>query len=515
MKDCGHFVYLALGALAFFNFQTQAQPALGKAKGRGAPRVIRGLLPGTQPARQLPPGVRPGEQKGPTTPNIILIVADDLGWGDLGSYGQKLIKTPHLDRLAAEGMRFTQCYAGSPVGNASRAVMLTGLHSGHSYIRGNRGVPLRGADRIIPEMLRGTAQYETIALGKWNLGGKGTNGSPFKKGFNHWRGFVDQLHANNHYPKFIWCYEPGHRGVNSWNGDVQIHANHNGRRSVYSTDLLTKAALNAIRIYRPSWETRYRPFFLYLSFTAPHANNELARKTGQGNEVPTDYPYTRENWPRAEKNKAAMITRLDIAVGQLMAKLKEYNLEEDTVIFFTSDNGPHQEGGNDPKFFRSAGPFRGIKGSMHEGGLRVPMIVRWAGKIKANTVSEQVFPLWDMLPTILQIARIPSPREIDGISKMPTLIGLPQKQQHKYLYWESHQGGSKQAARKGNWKVIRPAPGKALELYDLSRDPGETQNVAARNPEVIRGFETFLRTARTRSLHWPITMPGQKSATNR
>jgi len=513
MKYCGRYISVALTALVASVFQAQTQPGTGTPKPSQTPRAPQGVGPGSRPATGLPPSIRPRQQKGPTTPNIIFIMADDLGWGDLGSYGQKLIKTPNLDRLAAEGMRFTQCYAGSPAGNASRAVMLTGMHSGHSYIRGNRGIPLRGADLVIPMYLRGTRKYETIALGKWNLGSKGTKGAPFEKGFNHWMGFVDQVHANNHYPTFVWRYEPGIRGINSWNGDVQIHANH-GRRTVYSTDLLTKAALNTIRIYRPSLETGFQPFFLYLSFTAPHANNELARKTGQGMEVPNDYPYTGERWPRAEKNKAAVITRLDYAVGQIMSKLKDYNMEEDTVIFFTSDNGPHQEGGNDPAFFRSAGPFRGIKRSLNEGGLRVPMIVRWTGKIKANSVSKQAFPFWDIMPTILQIARIPMPREIDGISLMPTLIDLPQKQQHDYLYWESHVNGSQQAARKGNWKVIRPAPGKALELYDLDRDPGESQNVALRNPKVIKEFEAYLRTARTRSLQWPITIPG-KNASNR
>jgi len=511
MKYFGHSISIVLSVLVISVFQAQAQPAAGTPTTPGTLRTPQGVGSESRPTTGRPSGLRPGQQKGPATPNIIFITADDLGWGDLGSYGQKLIKTPHLDRLAADGMRFTQCYAGSPVGNASRAVMLTGMHSGHCYIRGNRGIPMRGADLIIPMYLRGTRKYETIALGKWNLGGKGTKGAPFEKGFNHWMGFVDQVHANNHYPTFIWRYEPGIRGINSWNGDVQIHANH-GRRAIYSTDLLTKAALNTIRIYRPSWETSFRPFFLYLSYTAPHANNELARKTGQGMEVPNDYPYTREKWPRAEKNKAAMITRLDNAVGQIVAKLKGYKMEEDTIIFFTSDNGPHQEGGNDPAFFKSAGPFRGIKRSLNEGGLRVPMIVRWTGKIKANSVSKQAFPFWDIMPTILQIARIPPPREIDGISLMPTLIGLPQKQQHDYLYWESHVNGSQQAARKGDWKVIRPAPGKALELYDLGRDPGESQNVALRNPKVIKEFEAFLKTARTRSVHWPITMPGNNAS---
>ena len=450
------------------------------------------------------------EQIGPETPNIILIVIDDLGWGDLGVYGQKLIKTPYIDRLAAEGMRFTQFYSGAPLGNASRCSLLTGKHTGHSYIRGNRSSSsLRTIDTIIPMYLQGNARYETIALGKWNLGGKGTPGEPFKKGFRHWLGFVDQTHANNHYPTYVWRYEPGVKGINSWNGDVQIQANSRGQRNSYSTDLLTKAALNAIRIYKPEWHKKYAPFFLYLSYTAPHANNSLAQKTGNGMEVPTTFPYSGERWPRPERNKAAMITRLDTAIGQIMAKLSAFKMEEDTLIILTSDNGPHQEGGNDPAFFRSAGPFRGIKGHLYEGGLRVPMIVRWTGKIKPNTVSEEVFAHWDVLPTILSAARVPKPREIDGISFMPTLRGREQKNRHDYLYWEMHEYGSQQAARKGNWKVIRPAPGKALELYNIKRDPAESQNVARTNPDVIKDFETYLRSARTRSLLWPITQPKQ------
>lgn len=516
MKLGGRWVRQIRGAFSLatmagiFVFAAQAQPARpaapGKAPGLGTVKPTPTKRPDVAP--------RPGQKKSPDTPNIIFIIADDLGWGELGSYGQKLIKTPNLDRLAAEGMRFSQCYAGSPVGNASRASLMTGLHSGHAYIRGSRSVPLRGADHIIPMYLRGTRKYQTIALGKWNLGGKGTKGAPFEKGFNQWMGFVDQTHANNHYPQFVWRYTPGVRGVNSWNGDVQIHANI-GKRTVYSTDLITRAALNAVRIYRPAWETGFRPFFLYLSYTAPHANNQLARATGMGMEVPSDAPYSHQRWPRAERNKAAIISRLDNAVGQIMAMLKKYDMDKDTLIFFTSDNGPHQEGGNDPKFFNSTGGFRGIKGSLYEGGLRVPMIVRWTGKIKPNTVSHQPFAFWDVLPTLLQVARIPAPREIDGISMMPTLIGLEQKDKHDFLYWESHENGSKQAARKDQWKAVRPSPGKALELYDLSRDPAETTNVAVQNPKVIQEFETYLRTARTRSLHWPITMPGQNAATPR
>ena len=222
---------------------------------------------------------------------------------------------------------------------------------------------------------------------------------------------MDQTHANNHYPTYVWRYEPGIRGVNSWNGDVAIQANARGQRNAYSTDLLTKAALNAIRIYKPDWYKHYRPFFLYLSYTAPHANNQLAQKAGNGMEVPTDFPYSGEKWPRPERNKAAMITRLDTAVGQIMAKLKEYKMDEDTLILFTSDNGPHQEGGNNPAFFRSAGPFKGIKGHLYEGGLRVPMIARWTGNIKPNTVSEEPFAHWDVLPTLLSAARFQAARD--------------------------------------------------------------------------------------------------------
>ena len=451
MKKRGIFAFLMVFVCGYFSQPAKAQP------------TTTGPIASPNPAKPAAEqGLRPGQHKPPATPNIIFIIADDLGWGDLGSYGQNLIKTPNLDRLAADGMRFTQCYAGSPTGDASRAALMTGLHTGHGYIRGNGGLPLRGSDVIIPMYLRGTRKYETIALGKWNLGSKGTKGAPFEKGFNQWMGFVNQTHANNHYPTFVWRYTPGINGINSWNGDVQIHAN-NGRRTVYSTDLITKAALNAIRIYRPSWENRHRPFFLYVSYTAPHANLDLAKRVGQGMEVPSDFPYTSQRWPRAEKNKAAMITRLDEAVGKIMRQVKTFGIEKETVIFFTSDNGPHREGGNDPAFFKSAGGFRGIKGSLYEGGIRVPMIVSWPGKVKANSVSQQVFPFWDVLPTMLQIARIPSPREIDGISLMPTLIGLPQKEKHDYLYWETHIDGSKQAARSGDWKVIRPAPGKSLE----------------------------------------------------
>jgi arylsulfatase A-like enzyme len=444
--------------------------------------------------------------KGPQRPNIILIVADDLGYGDLGSYGQQYIKTPFLDQMAGEGLRFTQAYAGAPIGSASRASLMTGLHTGHSYIRGNKNIPLRAKDITIAEVLR-QARYKTLAFGKWGLGLENTTGEPFRKGFEHWAGFTTQEHADNYYPSFLWRFEPGIKGVNAFHGMLPIHRNREGRRVEYAQDLITKAALNAIRIYRPAFDNKFQPFFLYIGYTTPHANNSLFRKTGNGMEVPHNRPYDKYRWPMAERNKAAMISRLDLDIGKILARLKEYKMDKDTVVIFTSDNGPHAEGGVNPAYLRSAGPLRGIKRNLHEGGIRVPLIIRWTGKTKANTTSDLPVAAWDFLPTLAQAARTRAPRDIDGISFLPTLQGLPQNQKHPFLYWEFHQGGSQQAARMGNWKAVRPSLGKGLELYDLKTDIGETKNVAAQNPDVIIKIENFLRTARTRSTHWPLTKP--------
>ena len=355
-------------------------------------------------------------------------------------------------------------------------------------------------------MLR-QARYKTLAFGKWGLGLEHTTGEPFKKGFEHWAGFTTQEHADNYYPTYLWRFEPGIKGVNAYSGMLQIHRNREGRRVEYSQDLITKAALNAIRIYRPAFDNKYQPFFLYLGYTTPHANADLFRKTGNGMEVPNNRPYDKYRWPMPERNKAAMITRLDADIGKIMDKLKQYKMEEDTIVIFTSDNGPHAEGGVNPAYLRSAGSLRGIKRSLNEGGIRVPLIVRWTSKAKPNTVSKLPVAFWDFMPTVAQAARSRAPRDIDGISFLPTLQGLPQTQRHEFFYWEFHEGGSQQAARMGDWKAVRPELGKALELYDLKTDIGEAKNVAAQNPDVVIKFENFLRTARTRSTHWPITKP--------
>ena len=420
-------------------------------------------------------------------PNIIFILADDLGYGDLGCYGQKRIKTPNIDRLAEEGMRFTQCYAGSTVCAPSRCSLMTGRHSGHARIRGNARVPLDPSDVTVAEILK-PAIYNTAIFGKWGLGDEGTTGVPTRQGFDEWFGYLDQTHAHNYYPEFLW------RNERKW----PLRGNLNGQKGDYSHDFFTRAALNFIRI------NQKHPFFLYLAYTIPHANNELGSKTGNGMEVPDASLYSRETWPQAEKNKAAMITRLDADVGKVLNKLKELKIDQDTIVFFSSDNGPHKEGGVDPKFFGSSGPLRGIKRDLYEGGIRVPMIVRWPGHVKAGSTNDQVWAFWDFLPTAAELAGVKPPPGIDGISMAPTLFGSKQTNQHEFLYWEFHERGFQQAARTGDWKAVKPATDKPTELYNLKTDPGESENVAGEHPDIVAKIEEYLKTARTESKHWPI-----------
>jgi arylsulfatase A-like enzyme len=423
-------------------------------------------------------------------PNIIFILADDLGYGDLGCYGQTKIQTPNLDRLAAEGMRFTQCYAGSPVCAPSRAVLMTGRHVGHVRIRGNATIPLLPEEVTVAEVLK-TVGYHTGAIGKWGLGLEGSTGTPSRQGFDEWFGYLSQTHAHDYYPTQLWRSSRS-LGYSEPLEDepVPIPQNAGGAKRVYSHDLFTMAATNFIRV------NKFAPFFLYLAYTIPHANNELK---DHGMEVPSDAPYSNQPWPQPEKNKAAMITRLDADVGRILAMLKALNLDSNTVIFFSSDNGPHKEGGVNPAFFQSAGPLRGIKRDLYEGGIRVPMIVRWPGKIPPGTVSDQVWHFADFLPTAAEIAGAQVPPDLDGISILPTLLGQKQTRQHPYLYWEFHEGGSKQAVRLGDWKGVRLEPGQPLELYNLKTDPAETTNVADAHPDVVAQIEAILKTARTES----------------
>ena len=432
----------------------------------------------------------------PRPPNIIFILADDLGYGDLGCYGQKKIQTPHLDRLAAEGMRFTQCYAGTTVCAPSRSSLMTGQHTGHTRVRANDASPLLPEDVTVAEVLQ-KAGYSTGLMGKWGLGLANTTGTPDKKGFEEFFGFLDQTQAHDYYPTNIWRNERL----------LLLDANTNGQRQIYIHDQFTLAATNFIRINR-----RF-PFFLYLAYTIPHAHNELGQRTGNGMEVPSDAPYSKEAWPQPERNKAAMITRMDRDIGKILEFIRGFNLETNTVIFFTSDNGPHREGGVNPEFFQSSGPLRGIKRDLYEGGLRVPMIVRWTGRIQPGQVNDAPWAFWDFLPTAAEIAgRLDQvPPKLDGQSILPTLLGRPQKP-HEFFYWEFHEQGSKQAVRTGDWKAVRLALGQPLELYDLKTDPGETNNVATAQPAVMAKIENYLKTARTESPLYPLRPKATKRA---
>ena len=435
----------------------------------------------------------------PKHPNIILILADDLGYGDLGCYGQQKIKTPNIDALAAAGTRFTSFYAGSTVCAPSRCSLMTGQHMGHATIRGNvPNASLAAGDVTFTQLLQG-ANYKNALVGKWGLGEEGSAGLPGDKGFVEFVGYLNQTRAHDYYPPYADRYD-----TNEGLRRLEFPQNFDGQRGRYFPDLFTTAAQNFIRINRPDRFNQYRPFFLFLSYTLPHANNELGRKTGNGMEVPDDAPYSEETWPTPEKNKAAMITRLDRYVGEILAKLTQYGQETNTLILFTSDNGPHEEGGVDPEFFQSSGPLRGIKRDLYEGGIRVPLIAVWPGKIPAGRESDEPWAFWDILPTLAEVAEVKVPRNIDGISYLPTLLGKTQTNRHEYFYWEFHERGFEQAVREGDWKAVRNAAKGPLELYNLKSDLGETKNVAADHPDITARLEERMKTARTESPLYPI-----------
>lgn len=443
----------------------------------------------------------------PSRPNLVLILADDLGYGDLGCYGQQRIRTPRLDRLAAEGMRFTQAYAGATVCAPSRCSLMTGRHQGHARVRGNagRGNPLaqalRPEDVTVAKVLQ-DAGYATALVGKWGLGDEGAAecGLPRRHGFDFFFGYLNQHHAHNYYPTFLWRNEDR---VPLRNTVPNLDTNGGGvsdNRLDYSPDLLADEALGFVRRAR----ALDRPFFLCFTPTLPHANNEAGRA---GMEIPDLGAYADRDWPPAQKAHAAMISRLDRDVGRLLDLLVELDLDARTLVLFTSDNGPHREGGNDPDFNDSNGPFRGIKRDLYEGGIRVPFIARWPGQVPAGRVSDQLTAFWDFLPTAAELAGVHPPLGGDGISLVPALRGQPPVRQHEFLYWEFFEGGFKQAIRAGDWKGVRLAPGKPLELYDLKSDPGETRDLAGREPQVVERLNRWLATARVESSDWPVKPP--------
>ena len=429
-------------------------------------------------------------------PNIIFIIADDLGYGDLGSYGQARIKTPHIDRLAREGVRFTNFYAGSTVCAPSRSVLMTGQHTGHTHIRGNGKINLRLAHVTVAEVLK-SAGYATGLMGKWGLGHEGSNGLPTRQGFDQFFGYLDQHHAHNYYPSFLVRDEARLALHNVVPDEGRYGQGVASNKLTYSHDLIADEALKFIE------RNRHGPFFLYLALTIPHANNEAG---DEGMEVPDYGAYEEENWPQPQKGLAAMVTRMDTDIGRLMDALKKHEIDEQTVVFFTSDNGPHREGGNDPDFFDSNGPLRGIKRDLYEGGIRVPMIVRWPGSAPVGTVSDHVGYFADFMATAADIAGAEPPEGGDGLSFLPAILANNQSQdQHDYLYWEFYERGSAQALRMGQWKAVRkPMFDGRVELYDLNQDIGEAHDVAAQHPKIVVQAEQYMQEAHTPASLWRI-----------
>jgi len=437
-------------------------------------------------------------------PNIIFILADDLGYGDLGSYGQKLIQTPCLDRMAAEGMRFTDFYAGSTVCAPSRCVLMTGLHLGHCTVRGNadpQRQSLKDEDVTVAELLR-RAGYATALIGKWGLGEEATPGLPNDQGFDDFFGYLSQHHAHNYYPEFLWRNKDRVKLRNVLRRDgkpyEQMGAGMSTVKIDYSHDLFAAEALKFVD------ENKDRPFFLYLALTIPHANNEATRLVGNGQEVPDYGIYADKPWSDPDKGQAAMITRMDADVVRLLERLKKHGIDERTLVMFSSDNGHHNEGGHHTELFDPNGPLKGMKRDLYEGGIRVPMLARWPGHISAGSVSDHVGYFGDLMATAADLAGVESPEGLDSISFLPTLLGQDEKQKdHDYLYWEFYERGTKQAVRMGKWKAVRqPMLTGKMEIYDLSIDLGEENDVAAQHPDLVAKMAAIMAEAHVPSPRW-------------
>jgi arylsulfatase A-like enzyme len=428
----------------------------------------------------------------PRRPSIILIVADGLGYGDLSCYGQTKFQTPNFDRLAAGGIRFTSYYAGDAVSSPSRAALMLGRDSGHLKQRADVDVPLTADDITVAQVLKQSG-YHTGLIGEWDLGGDGTSGAPWNKGFDEFAGYFDSADAENYYADYIWRHDP----TTGFHGREMLYPNTGEKKGQYLPDLFTTAAMNFVKNNQPDRFNRYRPFFLLVNYTTLRPNTAEKARTGNGMQVPTDAPFSGESWPQPEKNKAAMIARLDGYLGQLLEQLRKLGMTNNAVIFFTSDTGPQMNGGVEPKFFQSAGPFRGSRGDLYEGGLRVPMIAHWPGKIPAGQVSDFPCAAWDFLPTATDIALIQSPTNIDGISILPALFGQTQTNRHETFHWELQNGRNVwHTVRMGDWEAVQPKADAPPELYNLKTDPGETNNVADQHPDVITRFQDILKNSR-------------------
>lgn len=413
-------------------------------------------------------------------PNIVFILADDLGCFDLGCYGQKLIETPNIDRIAADGLRFTQAYAGGAVCAPSRCTLMTGMHLGHATVRDNHSratggrVPLRAEDVTVAEILK-KAGYATGIFGKWGLGEPGTAGVPNRQGFDDWFGFLNQDHAVDYFTDHLWRNEK----------KEMLRGNAGGARREYTTELFTREALRFIRAHR------HDPFFLYLPYTAPHADID----------APSNLQYDAKPWPPEARTLAAMTGYMDRGVGQVMDLLRELRLEQDTLVMFSSDNGAGHK-----KFiplFHSTGNLRGAKGEIYEGGIRAPLIARWPGRIAPGKVTSEPVAFWDFLPTACEVAGTPAPGGIDGVSFTPTLFGSKQPARD-YLYWERpSKNRFDQAVRMGNWKAVRLGIGGPVELYDLPSDESESKNRAEDKPELVARAREVFRAARVENPDYP------------
>lgn len=441
-----------------------------------------------------------------TRPNLVFILADDLGYGELGCYGQTVIQTPRLDEMAKQGLRFTHFYSGATVCAPSRSVLMTGMHHGHTRVRGNAGrmdpaaQALQDGDVTVAKVLQQSG-YRTALFGKWGLGdvGAAKSGLPRKHGFDEFFGFLNQHHAHNHFPDFLWRNE---EKVSLPNKVVAVGDDGGGYATEavqFADDLFAEEALRFVD------ENKSRPFFLYWSMIVPHANNERTRALKNGAEVPDFGPYASTDWPDPDKGQAAMITRMDAHAGRLLDKLQELGIAENTLVIFTSDNGPHNESNHDLKRFAPGGPYSGIKRSLTDGGIRVPAIAWWPGHIAENSESSHAAYFGDWMATAAELAGTKPPTGVDSISFVPTLNGHPEKQpQHEYLYWEFHEGGFRQAALyQGRWKGIRSKSSDApIQLFDTETDVAELHDVASQHPEIAQMISDYLQSARTEIPAW-------------
>lgn len=428
-------------------------------------------------------------------PNVIYILADDLGFGDLSCYGQKKFETPNIDALAKKGLKFTQHYSGSTVCAPSRCCLMTGYHTGHAVVRGNAEVQPEGqepmpADTFTVAHLLQKAGYKTGLFGKWGLGAPGSVSEPMKMGFDRFYGYNCQRIAHCYYPAFLWS-----------NNERQLLIENAAQKNgIYAPKLIQQQALEFIR------ENKDQPFFCYYAAVQPHADmiappEYMKKHIGKYDpEKPHDKGgYVDQDTPHAAF--AAMVNVLDDYVGEISQELEELGIADNTLIVFTSDNGPHLEGGHDPKYFDSNGILKGHKRDLYEGGMHVPMIASWPAKIEAGSESDHVSAFWDFLPTMAELTKQTNPEGIDGVSMLPTLLGNTDQKQHEYLYWEFPDRKGRVAIRKGDWKAVRYKasvnPHSPLELYDLSKDQSEEFNVASEHPAIASELRNLIENART------------------